>query len=212
MMILCEVAGIPDPEKPDTGDEDADETTYQDRLNRRIYNRLVPPLCDDEEDTNDSLRAERAGLENALYEEQEKARKLRDAMGFAVYWIPRNGTEAMHKLNDALGQPRQPGFAPTMLQVENGKLRAEVAELRKVAESAGNHIRRVQGIGITGSPGYGIYHDCTAVLERIGAALTACDPAHQLADDDPCAECGKTRSQHEGRPGDHDFDLFTSDD
>jgi hypothetical protein len=43
----------------------------------------------------------------------------------------------MHKLCDALGHRRQPGFSPTLLQVENGRLRAELADLRRdVADAA----------------------------------------------------------------------------
>jgi hypothetical protein len=125
--------------------------------------------------------------------------RLRDAIQFAIYWIPRNGTEAMHKLCDALGHRRQPGFSPTLLQVENGHLRARIAKLLDAAEVAASTI-----VGAIDGDWDGNREGWEACEERLRAAMRF-DPALCPADDDQCETCGKDRSQHEHRSPDHPF-------
>jgi hypothetical protein len=117
-------------------------------------------------------------LIGGLQLESAEAKKLRDAMHFAIYWIPRNGTEAMHKLTDALGHPRQRAFPPTFLQKENERLREAVTSF----------------VGVVDTLGVGLGEPLDNALCGLRSALPTCtqcgrDPKGPVDSAGRCSEC-----------------------
>jgi DNA-directed RNA polymerase subunit M/transcription elongation factor TFIIS len=208
MQLLCRLAGIPDPEKPDTEDEHEAETIYQDRLNRAVYEALTErarlrALLELQTDAatglrlggvalraeNNQLRAKIDDMEHGIEELEgdhadlvAETEKLREAASFAIYWIPRNANEAMRKLCEATGS--KPGYTLplTVLQKENERMRQVILRVVSAWETPDD---------LTPEEVAHVYEEATAMLASVEPAPK---PGFDENGEINC-DCGNTPNQ-----------------
>jgi hypothetical protein len=113
---------------------------------------------------------------------EQSHRELRDAISFAIYWIPRNANEAMRKLCEATGS--KPGYTLplTVLQKENERMRQVILRVVSAWETPDD---------LTPEEVAHVYEEATAMLASVEPAPK---PGFDENGEINC-DCGNTPNQ-----------------